>query len=204
MICVAACLGLLPHAGVTQDSNTPKGNPLKQLTLEQLGNVEVTSVKKEPEQVWDTPAAISVLTNEDIRRSGVTNILDALRLVPGVDMSRNDSIGYSVGIRGFETVFSKGLLVMIDGRSLYNTLFGGVYQDLPDYPLEDIDRIEVIRGPGATVWGRKRREWRHQHHYKTEQRYPGLISLCGRRQCGSIQEHGPLRRHARFNDVPGL
>ena len=115
--------------------------------------MEVTSVNKEPEQVWNTPAAITVLTNEDIRRSGVTSILEALRLIPGVDMSRNDAIGYSVGIRGFETVFSKGLLVMIDGRSLYNTLFGGVYQDLPDYPLEDIERIEVIRGPGATVWG---------------------------------------------------
>jgi len=128
-------------------------NPLKKLSLEQLGNVEVTTVSKEPEQVWNTPAAITVLTNEDIRRSGATSILEALRLVPGVDMARNDSIGYSVGIRGFETVFSKGLLVMIDGRSLYNTLFGGVYQDLPDYPLDDIDRIEVIRGPGATVWG---------------------------------------------------
>ncbi|HWF02961.1 MAG TPA: Plug domain-containing protein, partial [Candidatus Angelobacter sp.] len=120
-------------------NNSQPDNPLKNLTLEQLGNVEVTSVTKEPEQVWETPAAIFVLTNEDIRRAGVTNILDALRLVPGVDMSRNDSSGYSVGVRGFETVFSKGLLIMIDGRSLYNTLFGGVYQDLPDYPLEDID-----------------------------------------------------------------
>jgi iron complex outermembrane receptor protein len=153
IIYFTACVLTLPQTAVSQSQDNPKGNPLKQLTLEQLGNVEVTSVKKEPEQVWETPAAISVLTNEDIRRSGVTNILDALRLIPGVDMSRNDSIGYSVGIRGFETVFSKGLLVMIDGRSLYNTLFGGVYQDLPDYPLEDIDRIEVIRGPGATVWG---------------------------------------------------
>ena len=151
---LAAILLFLPEIAIAQGPNDSQpDNPLKKLTLEQLGNVEVTSVSKEPESVWNTPAAISVLTNEDIRRSGVTTILDALRLVPGVDISRNDAIGYSVGIRGFETVFSKGLLIMIDGRSLYNTLFGGVYQDLPDYPLEDIDRIEVIRGPGATVWG---------------------------------------------------
>jgi iron complex outermembrane receptor protein len=146
-------LGLMGRAFTQGPSDQTQENPLKKLTLEQLGNVEVTTISKEPEQVWNTPAAVFVLTAEDIRRSGATTILDTLRLVPGVDMSRNDAIGYSVGIRGFETVFSKGLLVMIDGRSLYNTLFGGVYQDLPDYPLEDIERIEVIRGPGATVWG---------------------------------------------------
>lgn len=133
IIAIALCMGCFSPMALAQgpNNNQPE-NSLKKLTLEQLGNVEVTSVSKEPEQVWETPAAIFVLTNEDIRRAGVTNILDALRLVPGVDMSRNDSIGYSVGVRGFETVFSKGLLVMIDGRSLYNTLFGGVYQDLPE------------------------------------------------------------------------
>jgi len=146
-------LAFSSSAAAFQGPNPGDDNPLKKLSLEQLGNVEVTSVSKEPEQVWNTPAAIYVLTAEDIRRSGVTTIPDALRLVPGVEVSRNDSIGYSIGIRGFETVFSKGLLVMIDGRSLYTTLFGGVYWDLPDYPLEDIDRIEVIRGPGGTVWG---------------------------------------------------
>lgn len=154
---VAMLLGLLlvcaPRAAGGQGPNPGDDNPLKKLSLEQLGNVEVTTASKEPEQVWNTPAAIFVLTSEDIRRSGVTTIPDALRLVPGVEVSRNDAIGYSVGIRGFETVFSKGLLVMIDGRSLYTTLFGGVYSDLPDYPLEDIDRIEVVRGPGGTIWG---------------------------------------------------
>lgn len=153
---VMVCCVVLLFLGVTYaqgPNDSQQENPVKKLTLEELANVEVTTASKEPEQVWNTPAAIYVLTSEDIRRSGVTNIPDALRLVPGVEVSRNGSIGYSVGIRGFETVFSKGLLVMIDGRSLYTTLFGGVYWDLPDYPLEDIDRIEVIRGPGGTIWG---------------------------------------------------
>src|ERR1700722_320345 len=142
-------LGTIPaHAAfVTQE------NPLKDLTLEQLGNVEVTTASKEPEQVWKTPAAIYVLTSDDIRRSGVTSIPEALRLVPGVEVGRIESNGWAVGIRGTETNFSKAVAVLIDGRSVYTPLYAGVYWDVQDLVLEDIDRIEVIRGPGATVWG---------------------------------------------------
>jgi iron complex outermembrane recepter protein len=129
------------------------GNPLKGMTLEQLGNVEVTTASKEPEQVWKTPAAIFVLTGDDIRRSGATSIPEVLRLVPGVEVGRIDSNGWAVGIRGSETNFSKAVLVLIDGRSVYTPLYAGVYWDVQDLVLEDIDRIEVIRGPGATVWG---------------------------------------------------
>lgn len=128
-------------------------NPLKNLTLEQLGNVEVTTASKEPEQVWKTPAAIYVLTSDDIRRSGVTSVPEALRLVPGVEVGRIESNAWAVGIRGSETNFSKAVLVLIDGRSVYTPLYAGVYWDVQDLVLEDIDRIEVIRGPGATVWG---------------------------------------------------
>lgn len=126
---------------------------LKQLSLEQLGSLEVTTASKEPEQVWKTPAAIYVLTQEDIRRSGATSIPEVLRLVPGVEVARIDSDHWAVGIRGFGGEFSKSLLVLIDGRSVYSPLFAGVYWQLQDTVLEDIDRIEVIRGPGGTIWG---------------------------------------------------
>lgn len=130
------------------------GEPLKQLSLAQLGDVEVTTASKEPEEVWKTPAAVYVLTSEDIRRSGATSIPEVLRLVPGVQVSRIDNDHWAVGIRGFADQFSKSMLVMVDGRSLYAPLFAGVYWALQDgILLEDVERIEVIRGPGATIWG---------------------------------------------------
>jgi iron complex outermembrane recepter protein len=126
---------------------------LNQLSLEELGNVEVTTVSKEPEQVWQTPAAIYVITQEDIRRSGATSIPEILRLAPGVEVARIDSDHWAVGVRGFGGEFSKSLLVLIDGRSVYSPLFAGVYWQVQDTFLEDVDRIEVIRGPGGTIWG---------------------------------------------------
>ncbi len=128
-------------------------NPAKQLTLEQLGNVEVTSVAKAPEEMWKTPAAIYVITQEDIERSGVTNLPDALRLAPGVEVARVDSVKYSIGIRGFGSRLSRDVLVLIDGRTVYTTLFAGTYWEVQNVLLADIDRIEIIRGPGGTIWG---------------------------------------------------
>jgi iron complex outermembrane recepter protein len=127
---------------------------LKSLTLEQLGNIEVTTQSKEPTEIWNTPAAIYVLTADDIRRSGVTSVPDALRLVPGVNVFRvNGSRNWAVGIRGLADQFSRYVLVLIDGRSVYTPLFGGVLWTINNVMLEDIDRIEVIRGPGGTIWG---------------------------------------------------
>jgi iron complex outermembrane recepter protein len=126
---------------------------LKSMSLEQLGNVKVTTVSKQPEEVWNTPAAVYVLTHDDIERSGATTIPDLLRLVPGVQVSQEQSDQWAVGIRGFDGQFSRGLLVLINGRSVFTPLFEGVYWDVQDYPFEDIDRIEVIRGPGGTIWG---------------------------------------------------
>src|ERR1700761_1407652 len=126
---------------------------LKQLSLAQLGDVEVTTASKEPEELWQTPAAIAVLTQDDIRHSGATTIPELLRLVPGVNVAREQSDQWAVGVRGFNSQFSKGLLVLIDGRSVYTPLFEGVYWDVQDLGLADIDRIEVIRGPGGTIWG---------------------------------------------------
>ena len=128
-------------------------NPAKALTLEELGNVEVTSVSREPEEVWKTSAAIYVITQEDIQRSGATSIPDALRLAPGVEVARVDSNKWSIGIRGFGSRLSRDVLVLIDGRTVYTTLLAGTYWEEQNVLLEDVDRIEVIRGPGGTIWG---------------------------------------------------
>jgi iron complex outermembrane receptor protein len=128
-------------------------NPLKQLSLEQLGNIEVTTASKAPEEVWKTPAAVYVITGEDIERSGATNIPEALRLAPGIEVARIDSDKWSIGIRGFGSRLSRSVLVLIDGRTVYTTLLAGTYWEVQDTLLDDIDRIEVIRGPGATIWG---------------------------------------------------
>ncbi|MGH9468896.1 MAG: TonB-dependent receptor plug domain-containing protein, partial [Terriglobia bacterium] len=126
---------------------------LASLSLAELGEVKVTSVSKEPEEVWQTPAAIYVITQEDIRRSGATSIPEALRLAPGVEVARVDSDHWAIGVRGFQSGFSKSVLVLIDGRSVYTPLYGGVYWDVQNVPLDEVDRIEVIRGPGGTIWG---------------------------------------------------
>lgn len=126
---------------------------LKNLSLEQLSQIEVTSPSKEPRPAFRSPVAIYVITGEDIRRSGVTTIPDALRLAPGVEVARIDGSKWSVGIRGFGTRLSRSVLVLIDGRTVYTPLFAGTYWEVQDTLLEDIDRIEVIRGPGGTIWG---------------------------------------------------
>ena len=123
------------------------------MTLQQLGQVEVTTVTKEPEEVWKTPAAVYVITQEDIERSGATTIPEALRLAPGVEVARINSNRWAIGIRGFGGRFSRDVLVMIDGRSVYSTLLAGTYWEAQNLPLQDVDRIEVIRGPGGTIWG---------------------------------------------------
>jgi iron complex outermembrane receptor protein len=123
------------------------------VSLEDLGQIEVTTASKEPVKASRTPAAIYVITQEDIRRSGATSVPEALRLAPGVEVARVDSNTWSLGIRGFESALSRSVLVLIDGRSVYTPLFAGVYWQVQDTVLEDIERIEVIRGPGGTIWG---------------------------------------------------
>jgi len=126
---------------------------LTELSLEQLMQVEVTTVSKKPERRFDSPAAVFVLTQDDIRRSGATNIPDLLRLVPGVEVGRIDSHTWFIGVRGFASQLSRSLLVLVDGRSVYSPLFAGAYWDVQDTLLEDIDRIEVVLGPGGSLWG---------------------------------------------------
>jgi iron complex outermembrane receptor protein len=123
------------------------------MSLEQLSQIEVTTPSKEPERAFRTAAAIYVITGEDIRRSGVSSIPEALRLAPGVEVARIDSDKWSIGIRGFGSRLARNVLVLIDGRTVYTTLLAGTYWEVQDTMLEDIDRIEVIRGPGGTIWG---------------------------------------------------
>ena len=126
---------------------------LSQVPIEDLMNIEVTSVSKKEQKMSQAAAAIFVITQEDISRSGATNIPDLLRMVPGMDVSQINANSWAVSARGFNEQFTDKLLVLIDGRAVYTPLLGGVNWDTQDVPLEDIDRIEVIRGPGATVWG---------------------------------------------------
>ena len=123
------------------------------MSIEQLMEVDVTLGTREPEPVGRTAAAITVVTNDDIRRSGVTTIADALALADGVEVARFNNGTWAVSARGFNATSANKLLVMIDGRIEYSPLFSGVFWNMLDYTLEDIERIEVIRGPGATLWG---------------------------------------------------
>ncbi|MDO8343813.1 MAG: TonB-dependent receptor [Cellvibrio sp.] len=123
------------------------------LTLEQLLEVKVHSVSKKAEPVATAPAAIYVVTSEDIIRSGVTTIPDALRMVPGIQVARTDSNSWAISIRGFNSGLANKLLVLVDGRTIYNPVFGGVLWEAHILMLEDVERIEVVRGPGGTLWG---------------------------------------------------
>jgi len=126
---------------------------LTKLSIEELMDIQVTSVTKKSQSLSDSAAAIFVITNDDLKRSGVTNIPDALRMVPGINVARIDSNKWAISARGFNGRFSAKLLVLIDGRSVYTPTFSGVYWEVNDVLLEDVERIEVIRGPGATLWG---------------------------------------------------
>ncbi len=122
-------------------------------SIEELMNIEVTSVSRKEQTLSKTGAAVFVINQEDIRRSGATGIPDVLRMAPGVEVAQIDSNQWAVSIRGFNGLYSNKVLVLIDGRTLYVDSFSGVFWDQVDVPLEDIDRIEIIRGPGGTVWG---------------------------------------------------
>src|ERR1043166_974085 len=124
-----------------------------EIPLEELINVKVTSVSKKATSLEDSPAAVTVVTEDDIRRFGITTLPDALRLVPGMDVAQINSHEWAINSRGFNGEFANKMLVLVDGRSVYTTGFGGVIWGMEDVVMEDLDRIEVIRGPGGTLWG---------------------------------------------------
>jgi iron complex outermembrane receptor protein len=152
-VCAIAAVGLgdvvaVPAAAWAQDTN-----PITRMSLEYLMNVEVTTVSREPERVQTSAAAVHVLTREEIQRAGVTELPEALRMVPGVNVARINANSWAVSIRGFNSRFANKLLVMNDGRSIYSPLYSGVFWDRHNIPVDDIERIEVVRGPGGTLWG---------------------------------------------------
>ncbi len=153
-----ACLLAISIAGTGVSAQEPsqgaaKPVDLTSISIEDLMNIQVTSASKKEESLSAAPAAIFVITGADIRRGGFSSVPDALRTVPGLYVVQQSSHVWLVTARGFSNEFNDKMLVLIDGRLVYSPTFGGVYWDVQDPPLEDIDRIEVIRGPAGTLWG---------------------------------------------------
>src|SRR5258706_482846 len=151
-------LGLLLVCGLlyfpsSAGAAEPDPRDLADLSLEELGNIQITSVSKRAERLSDAAASVFVITAEDIRRSGGTNLPEALRLAPHLQVAPGNADGYAISARGFNGSAANKLLVLIDGRSVYTPLFSGVFWDVQDVMLEDVERIEVISGPGGTLWG---------------------------------------------------
>ncbi|MGH9309800.1 MAG: TonB-dependent receptor plug domain-containing protein, partial [Vicinamibacterales bacterium] len=139
--------------GAEQREARPSIPQLKKLSVEELMALQVTLVSRNEERLGSAAAAVSLVTSEDIRRSGATTVPEVLRLVPGLHVARQTASLWVVASRGFSSINSEKLLVLSDTRSIYTPLFSGVLWDVQDTLLQDIDRIEVVRGPGATLWG---------------------------------------------------
>jgi iron complex outermembrane recepter protein len=136
-----------------QPDSAAQAESLKALSIEQLMNVEVTSVSKRPERLARVASAIQVITQQDIRRAGASSLPEALRLATNLQVAQIDSRQWAISARGLNSTAANKLLVLIDGRTVYTPLFSGVFWDVQDVPVAEIDRIEVISGPGATLWG---------------------------------------------------
>lgn len=147
------CAGISVATSCTAMAQESQIDALADLSLEQLSNIVVTSVSKQQMQLSNAATSIFVIPGQDVRRSGAISIPEALRLAPNLQVAQLDARNYAVSARGFNSAFENKLLVLIDGRSIYTPLFSGVFWDTQDVVMEDIDRIEVISGPGATIWG---------------------------------------------------
>jgi iron complex outermembrane receptor protein len=145
------CLALL--AGATVGAETVPDSDLADLSIEQLSNIVINSVSRQDERLNNAAASVFILTGSELRRSGVRSLPEALRLAPNLQVARVDARNYAVTARGFNNAFENKLLVLIDGRSIYSPLFSGVFWDAQDVVMEDVERIEVISGAGATIWG---------------------------------------------------
>ena len=134
-------------------NTSAKAIQLADLSLEELSNLQITSVSKRPERLSDAPASVFVINSEDIRRSGAASLPEVLRLAPNLHVGQRSASQYSIGARGLNNTAGNKMLVLIDGRTVYTPLFSGVFWDAQDVMLEDVERIEIISGPGGTLWG---------------------------------------------------
>jgi len=149
---LAIGLSLLVAVGASRPATSAPVD-LTELSIEDLMEVEISTVSRKAVRLSEAPAAVHVVSRDDIRRMGVTNIPEALRMVPGLEVGQVDANKWAITARGYNGLFANKLLVQIDGRSLYTPLFSGVFWEMQDVVPEDLDRIEVVRGPGATLWG---------------------------------------------------
>lgn len=212
----AAATMVSGFAAENEPSTHPTGTPaagnadLTTVDLEDLMKMEITSVSRKAEKLSDAASAIFVITQEDIRRSGATSIPEVLRLSPGLEVARQDAHTWAISSRGFNDEFASKLLVLVDGRTVYTPLVASVNWDVQDYPLEDIDRIEVIRGPGATVWGANAVNGVINITTKSAKQTQGLLVTAGGgledrgfgtlRYGGQIGENAFYRVYGKFHD----
>jgi iron complex outermembrane receptor protein len=183
---------------------------LKSLSVEELMNVEVTSVSRRPERLLEAPAAIQVLSNEDLRRSGASNLPSALRLANNLDVAQENAHEWVISARGFSSDVGNKLLVLMDGRTLYTPLFSGVFWDRQDYVLEDLDRIEIISGPGGALWGANAVNGVINIISKSSADTKGLFveagggdelhALASVRYGGALTEHATYRVYGKYSD----
>jgi iron complex outermembrane recepter protein len=206
LVCVAAS-----HGAVQEQAEVPLAAlDLKKLSIEELMDLEVTSVSKYSERLADAPSSIFVITSDVIRRSGVTSLTQALRLAPNLQVARIDASQYAISARGFNNAVGNKLLVLIDGRTVYTPIFSGVFWDQQDVMLEDIERIEVISGPGATLWGANAVNGViNVITRRASDTQGGLVSLRGGdreqgatlRYGGAMSEHGHFRVYAKGSQL---
>lgn len=150
---IAASIALTVVATQSAGAAAADADAPADISLEELLRADVHTASRKAQRLQDVAAAVFVITREDIERSGVTSIPESLRLAPGVEVARIANNRWAVSARGFNGRFANKLLVLMDGRSIYSPLFSGVLWEMEDTLLEDVDRIEVIRGPGAALWG---------------------------------------------------
>lgn len=166
--------------------------------LEDFGDLDIFSASKRPEKIKEVAGSVYVITAKDIERTGVGSIPEALRMAPGVQVARTSAGTWAISIRGFNRQFSNKLLVLMDGRTVYTPLFSGVYWDVQDYPIEDIERIEVIRGPGGTLWGSNAVNGVINIITKEARKTQGNYALG---KVGSHENLAEVRHGGKFNDI---